>query len=195
MTKKLTKKQNKKIIANDCKKAKKATAVDFKIALKENPDDIKKALKKSRQARLAYADRLFTAENKKTISDIATRLGAGCKSYDVDASFPCKVDLAKLKTIESFKNKKRENTTCRMVAGLLIGYLLRDSESGFGRVFPNGLFLENGVLTDLMTADLIKSESGENEKQRFLFTKKADYILKDKAVASLETALATADLI
>lgn len=186
----VAKKENKKAVATD----KKAVQIDFKVALKESNENILQALKKSKQARKDYASRLFTIENKKAISDIASRLGAA-GAYDIDASFPCKTDLAKIKTVESFTNKTRQNITARMIAGLLIAYLLRDSDSGFNRIFCNGLFLENGLLKDLCTAKLIKSESGENENQKFSFTDACNFLFKDKAVALLENKLIANDLI
>ena len=85
------------------------------------------------------------------------------------ASYPLKSDLAKIKTILPFENKTRDVLSPRMITALCIAFLNRDDDAGFSRIFPCGLFLENGCLTDLLTGGFIKSKAGENEKQAFSF--------------------------
>lgn len=168
---------------------------DFKIILKES-GDIKKALKDTKAMRADYKKRLFGADTLATIESLANKYGYSGRAYDIKASFPCKSDIAKIETIRPFTNKSRDTLSPRMVAGLVMAYLLRDTEKGFLRVFPNGLFLENGILKDLLTGGFVKSEKGENEKQAFSFTDKIpDGLFKNKDLLTLEKSLAGADLI
>lgn len=167
----------------------------FKVILKES-GDIKKALKDTKKERADYKKRLFGADTLATIESLANKYGYSGRAYDIKASFPCKSDIAKIETIAPFTNKSRDTLSPRMVAGLLMAYLLRDTDKGFLRVFPNGLFLENGILKDLLTGGFVKSEKGENEKQAFSFTNKIpDGLFKNKDLLTLEKSLAGADLI
>lgn len=211
MTKTLTKKQNKKIIANDCKKAKKespkaqakptTTPTDdgnaFRVALRENADDIKKALRLTKAQRKAYAQRLFDKDTLATLSEIATRRGsATARAFDISASFPIKSDIAKLDKIRAFETKPRENLTPRAVVALVVAYILRDTENGFSRVFPTGLFIENGCLRDLTTAGFITADDGDAITQRFTFSDKVrKSLFTDKAVLTLENTLADGGLV
>ena len=120
---------------------------DFKILLKDT-GDIKQALLKTKKERADYKKRLFGADTLATIESLANKYGYSGRAYDIKASFPCKSELAKISTITPFENKNRDTLSPRMVAGLLMAYLLRDTEKGFFRVFPNGLFLENGILKE-----------------------------------------------
>lgn len=193
-------KQNKKIIktiktkqAPKGKQAKKEQAPkqapeSFAIALKQSSGDIMQALKQSKQARKEYHKKLFAPDTLKAIESIANRLGQGGKGYDIQASFPCKTDLAKIKTITPFENKSRTQASPRMIASLLIAYLNRE-DGGFNRIFPNGLFIENGALKDLLTGGFIQSKGGENERQRFTFGKQSDWLFNDKGVLALENTL------
>jgi len=199
MKKEIKKQNTKKAVIKKApiKKAEKQAPekADFKIILKDT-GDIKKALLKTKKERADYKRRLFGADTLAVIESLANKYGYSGRAYDIKASFPCKSDIAKIETISPFTNKSRDTLSPRMVAGLLMAYLLRDTEKGFFRVFPNGLFLENGILKDLLTGGFLKSEKGENEKQFFTFTNKIpDGLFKNTEIANLEKGLAGADLI
>lgn len=189
-------KQNKKTIktkqapkqAKNTKQASKPESVSFAIALKNSPDDIRGALKKSKAQRKEYHKKLFAPDTLAKIESIANRLGQGGKAYDIKASFPCKTDLAKIQTITPFENKNRTQASPRMIASLLIAFLNRE-DGGFNRIFPSGLFIENGALKDLLTGGFIQSKGGIEEKQAFTFGKQSAWIFKDKEVLTLEKAL------
>jgi len=154
--------------------------VDFKTALKDT-GDIRQALRLSRQQRRAYLEKLMTA-HKSDLMQIAQRLGVGTLAPDNN---PLKSDIAKIKTIQG-NSKPADMMTARMVYATAIAYLNRDSDAGFARVFPTGLFLENGILQRLFNAGLIKSNGGENEKQTFTFTERAKNIITDAGLLKLE---------
>lgn len=169
----------------------------FRVALRENADDIKKALRLTKAQRKAYAQRLFDKETLATLSDIATRRGsATARAFDISASFPIKSDIAKLDKIKVFENKPRENLTPRAVVALVVAYILRDTENGFSRIFPTGLFIENGCLRDLTTAGFITADDGDAMTQRFTFSDKVrKSLFTDKAILSLENTLADGGLV
>lgn len=208
MTKKQIKKtQSTKQAKNTKKAVEKKTeqkAVDFKIALKES-GDIKKALKMTREQRRAYAKQFFTMENTQALYNIASRLGTigtfgrTGKPYTAEllaSNNPVKTDLQKINTIDTpFNNKPRYNLTARQIFAILTAYLLRDSDDGFNRILPTGLFLENGVLRDLITSGYLKNAGGKDTEQKFLFTEKLKHILTDKETLSLENKLAEGGLI
>lgn len=212
MTKKQIKKtQSKKALQTIAKKPNQKAekkqeqkTMDFKIALKES-GDIAKALKITREQRRAYAKQFFTMENIQALYNIASRLGTvgtfgrTGKPYTAEllaSNNPVKTDLAKINTIDTpFNNKPRYNLTARQIFAILTAYLLRDSDSGFSRILPTGLFLENGVLRDLITSGYLTNQGGENTSQRFGFTDKLKHILTDKETLSLENKLAEGGLI
>lgn len=206
-----TKKQNKKTLQTIAKKEqpKKEQAkaeqkpLDFKTALQKN--DVAKALLLTREQRKAYAKSFFTMENTQALFDIASRLGiVGTfgrtgKPYTAEllaSNNPVKTDLQKINTIATpFNNKPRYNLTARQIFAILTAYFLRDNEKTFQRILPTGIFLENGVLRDLITSGYLTNEGGEGMQQRFGFTDKLKYIFTDKRTKELENKLATADLI
>lgn len=179
-----TKKQNTKATKKESKK----TFLEYTKA----GDSIKTALHKTATARHVFLEKHYKAsEFIKAVESLANKYGYSKQKYDFLASYPLKSDLAKIHTIAPFENKKRELATPRMITALVIAYLNRDTDAGFSRIFPSGLFLENGCLTDLLTAGLIKAEKGENEQQAFLFVKdKMQQLFNDKTLLSLESTLA-----
>lgn len=126
------------------------------------------------------------------INTLANKYGYSKKQYDYLASYPLKADIDKIQTIAPFENKTRETLTPRMVAALVVAYLNRDEDGIFSRVFPCGLFLENGCLTDLLTGGFIKSNAGEEEKQSFAITEKASFLFNTKEYKTLEDAMTNA---
>lgn len=154
--------------------------VDFKTALHDT-GDLRRALRLTKKQRAEYLHRLM-ATHKSDLLEIATRLGVGMLAPDNN---PLKSDIAKIKTIGG-NSKPADMTTARMVYATALAYLNRDSDAGFSRVFPTGLFLENGILQRLFNAGLIKSAGGENEKQSFTFTEKAKNIITDSGLLKLE---------
>lgn len=185
-----TKKENKKATA---KKEKQKTFLEYT----QGGDSILQALRKTATARRIFLEANYKkADFIKAVESLANKYGYSKQHYDFLASYPLKSDLAKIRTIAPFKDKKRDTTTPRMITALVIAYLNRESDNGFCRVFPSGLFLENGCLTDLLTAGLIKAEKGENEQQAFLFVKdKLQQLFNDKTLLSLESTLAEAGTI
>jgi len=185
-----TKKQNKK------ETAKKENIKTF-LEYTASGDSIIIALNKTKTARRIFLEKHYkTTDFIKAVESLANKYGYSRNRYDFLASYPLKSDLAKIRTIAPFKDKQRETTTPRMITALVIAYLNRESDNGFNRIFPSGLFLENGCLTDLLTAGLIKTEKGENEQQSFLFVKdKFQSLFKDKTLATLENTLANAGTI
>lgn len=154
--------------------------VDFKTALHDT-GDLQRALRLTKKQRAEYLQKLMTA-HKNDLMQIAQRLGIGTLAPDNN---PLKSDIAKIKTI-SGNSKPADMTTARMVYATAIAYLNRDSDTGFARVFPTGLFLENGILQRLYNAGIIKSNGGENEKQTFTFTERAKNIITDAGLLKLE---------
>ena len=153
--------------------APKATTYAARIASGES---IESALRKTRDLRRAFlTESVFLRRDfGDALTRLATRFGASYKggAYDFRASYPLKSDLARLATIRPFANKTRDHLTPRMIAALALAYLNRDRDDGFARVFANGLFLENGALTDLLTGGFIKDDGGDGARQRFAFDKK-----------------------
>ena len=182
----MTKKQNKK--QNEQK-----TFLEYTKA----GDEIKTALAKTRVLRRIFLNQNYIQSDCLADFDgLANRYGYSKKAYTILASYPLKSDLRKIDTIKPFTDKTRNILTPRMVVGLLIAYFNRESEDGFSRVFPCGLFLENGVLTDLLTGGFITAKAGEEEKQTFAFNfQKIGGLFKDKATLALENKLAEADII
>lgn len=150
------------------------------------------ALAQTKAARTLLLQKNFYAgEYAQTISALANKYGYSKKSYDYLASYPLKSDIKKIETIAPFKDKERNILTPRMITALILAYLNRDDDKGFTRIFPNGLFLENGCLTDLLTGGFIKSEKGTAEQQKFTFClAKIGTLFLDKNVKQLEKQLA-----
>lgn len=167
----------------------------FAVALKQTAGDTKKALSLTKAQRKEYANRLFSKPILCLLENIANRKGQGGKAYSITASFPCKSDLAKLDTIRVFDTKARHNITPRQITALVIAYLMRDSDTGFSRIFPNGLFLENGCLKDLLTGGFITDKGGQGVDQRFGFVDSLKWIFEDPQIQSLEHDLINEDLI
>lgn len=167
--------------------AKKETQKSF-LEYTQDGDDIKTALKKTKAFRRIFLNKHYT---QKDFCDIMGRLankyGYSKKTYDFLASYPLKSDLAKIATITPFENKKRDTLTPRMATALFIAFLNREDDKGFHRVFPSGLFLENGCLTDLLTGGWIATDTSEEEKQAFTFNfQKIGGMFKDSAFLDLE---------
>lgn len=155
------------------------------------------ALAQTKAARTLLLQKNFYAgDYAETISALANKYGYSKKKYEYLASYPLKSDIAKIETIAPFKDKQRETLTPRMAAALVIAYLNRETDAGFSRIFPNGLFLENGCLTDLLTAGYITSEKGTAEKQAFIFNlKKIGGLFNNPTLKELEKKMAQADII
>ena len=177
----MTKKQNKK--QNEQK-----TFLEYTKA----GDEIKTALQKTKVLRRIFLNQNYIqSECLPDFDGLANKYGYSKKAYTILASYPLKSDLRKIDTIKPFTDKTRNILRPRMVVGLLIAYFNRESDSGFSRVFPSGLFLENGCLTDLITGGFIQSKQGENEKQSFTFNyKKIGGLFKDSQFLKLEKAMA-----
>ena len=178
------KKQNKKAVANiqptKTEKAPAQKAVDFKTALRDT-GDLQKALKLSKKQRAEYLQKLMET-SKAELESISQRLGVG-KCSDLN---PLKADYTKIETIRGNNKGYTHSITARMVYGLILCYLNRDTDSGFSRIFPTGLYLDKGLLNRLYNSDYIKSKGGENEKQTFTFTDKCKHIITDKQLLNLE---------
>lgn len=155
------------------------------------------ALSLTKATRALFLQKNFYAgEYAETINGLANKYGYSKKKYDYLASYPLKADIAKIETIAPFKDKQRETLTPRMAAALVIAYLNRETDAGFSRIFPNGLFLENGCLTDLLTGDYIKSEKGTGENQQFSFNlKKIGGLFKNATIQDLEKKMANKGII
>lgn len=200
----IDKKVDKKTIANDCKKAPEQKAVDFKTEYKKS-GDVMQALRLTREQRRAYAKQFFSMDNITALYNIASRLGTvgtfgrTGKPYTAEllaSNNPVKTDLAKINTIDTpFNNKPRYNLTARQIFAILTAYFLRDEEKSFSRILPTGIFLENGVLRDLITSGYLTNQGGENTAQRFGFTDKLNFIFNDKMTKTLEDTLAEGGLI
>ena len=201
-----TKKQNTKATRTKATKAqatKTATAQPrnadaFKIAVRESNGNTAQALRLTRTQRKAYAQQIFTADNMRALSDIAERLGESTgRAFNITASFPIKSDIAKLQKITAFEKNGRNTLSPRQIVALVVAYILRDNADGFGRVFPCGLFIENGCLRDMITAGFLTADdNADATAQRFIFTDRIKKLLfSDKSVLSLESRLADADLI
>jgi len=160
-------------------------------------EEIKTALQKTRVLRRIFLNQNYIqSECLPDFDGLANRYGYSKKDYTILASYPLKSDLRKIDTIKPFTDKTRNTLTPRMVVGLLIAYFNRESDEGFSRVFPCGLFLENGVLTDLLTGGYIHATTGEQEKQKFCFDfAKIGGLFTDKATLSLEAKLIRADIV
>lgn len=160
-------------------------------------ESIKTALNKTRILRRIFLNQNYIqSELAPAFNTLANKYGYSKKVYDMMASYPLKADLRKIATIRPFEDKKRDSLSPRMACGLLIAYFNRESNDSFNRVFPCGLFLENGILTDLMTGGFITAKAGEEEKQTFAFNfQKIGGLFKDKGTLALENKLAEADII
>lgn len=190
-----TKKQNTKNTKKTIP-AKKETQKTF-LEYTQSGDEILTALKKTKALRRVFLVKNYESPDFiKAVESLANKYGYSKKNYDFLASYPLKSDLAKLATITPFENKKRDTLSPRMATALIIAFLNRDSDSGFSRVFPSGLFLENGCLTDLLTGGYIKSEKGENEKQSFIFNfQKIGGLFKDSVFLALEKKMVDSDIL
>lgn len=194
--KKTIKKQNKKTLQTVAKKtvkketapAEEKKAVDFKTMMHSNPEDIKTALRLTREQRKAYLKSIM-ANYGEELRAIAERLGVGT----VSELNPLKGDYTKIETIKGNNKGIVQSPTARMVYGLILCYLNRETDKSFARIFPTGLYLDKGLLNRLYNAEMIKSNSGEQEKQTFLFTDKCNYILKDSALLKLEQKMIDAE--
>lgn len=160
-------------------------------------DSIKQALKKTQALRRVFLVKNYKSPDfKKAMEDLASKWGLSKTKYDFDASYPLKSDLAKIRTIAPFENKTRENLSPRMAVALAIAYLNRDTDDAFSRVFPSGLFLENGCLQDLLTGGYIQAKTGTEEKQSFVFNlKKIGGLFQDKKLLAIEKAYMDASII
>lgn len=192
-------KQNKTQKTKNTKKtipAKKETQKNF-LEYTQGGDEILTALKKTKATRHVFLKKHYTnPEFVKEMGTLANKYGYSKKAYDFMASYPLKDDLAKIKTITPFENKKRDTLSPRMATALFIAFLNRDDDATFSRVFPSGLFLENGCLTDLLTGGFIQSKQGENEKQTFVFNmKKIGGLFKASQFLKLEKAMAESNAI
>lgn len=178
--------------ATPAKKEVKKTFLEYTQA----GDSILLALRKTAQARkLFLATTYEQGDFAQAINTIANKYGYSKKAYSYLASYPLKAELDKIRTIAPFENKTRDTLSPRMVAALVIAYLNRDTDDTFARVFPCGLFLENGCLTDLLTGGYIATKTGAEEKQTFNFTKKASFLFNTKEYRTLEQAMTGADVI
>lgn len=188
MTKKQNKKQNEQKTQNE-----KKTFLEYTKA----GEDIKSALNKTKVLRRIFLNQNYIqSELAPAFNTLANKYGYSKKAYDMNASYPLKADLRKIATIRPFEDKKRDSLSPRMACGLLIAYFNRESNDSFNRVFPCGLFLENGVLTDLLTGGYITAKAGEEEKQVFTFNfQKIGGLFTDKSTLALENKLAEADII
>lgn len=191
-------KQNKKTTATKKATAKKekATAKKENKTFLEYTNDgksIHEALILTKATRQSFlAETYQRGDFAVAIDTIANKYGYSKKKYEYLASYPLKAGIDKIQTIRPFENKTRETLTPRMVAALVVAYLNRDEDGIFSRVFPCGLFLENGCLTDLLTGGFITSKEGEEEKQTFAITKKAAFLFTSKEYKALETAMTNA---
>lgn len=187
-----TKKQNTKKQVKKATPAKKEVKKTF-LEYTQAGDTILTALRKTATARkLFLAETYQRGDVAEAINTIANKYGYSKKAYDYLASYPLKAEISKLNTIRPFENKTRETLTPRMVAALVVAYLNRDEDGIFSRVFPCGLFLENGCLTDLLTGGFITAKAGEEEKQSFTITKKASFLFNTKEYKTLEDAMTNA---
>lgn len=182
-----TKKQNKKTVP-----AKK----EAKTFLEYTADGktIHEALTLTKAIRQKFLAEVYQqGANAEAINSIANKYGYSKSNFDLLASFPLKAELRKIDTIRPFTNKTRETLTPRMVAALVIAYLNREADDSFARVFPAGLFLENGCLTDLLTGGYITSKGGESEAQSFKFNlDKIKGLFTCKEYKALEKTMADA---
>lgn len=178
------------------KENKKAAAEKVKSFLEYTQDGktTQEALNLTRMIREKFRQEAYMkGDNATMIQAIANRWGYSRTQYDFLASFPLKSDIAKIRTIAPFENKTRETLTARMAAAIVIAYLNRETDDTFYRVFPSGLFLENGCLTDLITGGYIKHKDGEEEKQSFSFAmEKIKNIIQSKEYKALEKTMADA---
>ena len=181
------KKQNKKTTA----KKEQSKQKTFLELIKDGKSTAE-ALAQTKAARsLLLQKNFYAGDYAQTITALAVKYGYSKQKYDYLASYPLKSDIAKIKTIEPFADKERNTLTPRMITALILAYLNRDDDKGFSRIFPNGLFLENGCLTDLLTGGFIKSEKGTGEQQKFAFClAKIGTLFMDKNVRTLEKQLA-----
>ena len=184
-------KQNKKTIKTQTKKQNKKTLQTIakkETAPAEDPEDIKKALRLTREQRRAYLKSIM-ADYGEELRAIAERLGVGT----VSELNPLKGDYTKIETIKGNNKGINHSITARMVYGLILCYLNRETDKSFARVFPTGLYMDKGLLNRLYNAEYIKSNGGEQEKQTFTFTDRCNYILKDSGLLKLEQKMIDAE--
>ena len=188
-----TKKQNTQKKTIPAKKEKIKTFLEYT----QDGNTILQALKRTQASRRVFLVKNYkNPDFKKAMEDIASKWGLSKTRYDFDASYPLKSDLAKIRTIAPFENKTRENLSPRMAVALAIAYLNRDTDDAFSRVFPSGLFLENGCLQDLLTGGYIQAKTGTEEKQSFVFNlKKIGGLFQDKKLLAIEKAYTDASII
>ena len=161
------------------------------IELVKSGKDIKESLRLTRELR----SKLNTGILSKYIPELVklgNRLGETSEEYSLK-SYPLKSELDKVSLIGSEWDKYVGRVSPRVIVGLALAWLFRSNDSGFSRIFPNGLFLENGVLSRMAGLGLVVPQSAKSGlNQEFKFNTEHPFfsrVSKDKALLAVECSL------
>jgi len=161
------------------------------IELVKSGKDLKESLRLTRELRSKLNLDILNRRIPELVK-IANRLGEASTEYEMD-SYPLKSELGKVSLIGSEWSKGADRVSPRVVVGLMLAWLFRSNDNGFSRVFPNGLFLENGVLSRMSELGLVVPQSAKSGlNQEFRFNTEHPFfsrVSKDKALLAVECSL------